>query len=274
MKNDALIDLSGRLDPMFVRAHLHKIGRKGWSLTEAQCFAKIPQFMALMNEDCGVVLRDNFSKSRSQLLQDLFVMLATRNKRDGFFVEIGVGDGENLSNTYLMEKQFGWSGILAEPNIRFHDSIAAKRSAILDRRAVFSQSGLTLDLLMDSNVGELSTLVDFDGRDSHVREGTNVPVETVTLDDLLTQHNAPETIDYMSIDTEGSEYEIVRSLDLTKWKVMVFSIESNFDIEKTKKIEAILLPNGYKPAAQSFSQFDSWYLHPELSAFAEQLAAK
>ena len=59
---------------------------------------------------------------------------------------------------------------------------------------------------MDSNAGELSTLVDFDGRDSHVRKGETMPVTTVTLDELLAEHDAPELIDYISIDTEGLEY--------------------------------------------------------------------
>jgi FkbM family methyltransferase len=262
-RSDALADWSARLDPLFARAHLYKIGRKGWALEEARRFARTPQLIAAMNSDCGELVRNSFSYSRSQLLQDLFVVLACGAKRGGYFVEIGVGNGEGLSNTYLLEKQYGWTGLLAEPNPEFHESIAAKREAILDRRAVFSQSGKTLDLLVDVNAGELSTLVDFDGRDSHVRRGGTVPVMTVTLDDLLAEHGAPVVIDYMSIDTEGSEYEVLKSLDLTKRKVMIFTIESNYDKAKMQKIDSVLLKLGYRVVLRSLSLFDTWYLHPD-----------
>jgi FkbM family methyltransferase len=263
VRSDALVDWSGRLDPMFARAHLHKIRRKGWALDEASRFTKAPQFIAAMNSDCGELVRNNFTYSRSQLWQDIFVVLVSGAKRGGYFVEIGVGDGEKLSNTYLAEKQYGWTGILAEPNPAFHQSIAAKRTSILDRRAVFSQSGKTLDFLMDENEGELSTLVDFDGRDSHVRKGATFPVRTVTLDELLAEHGAPQIIDYMSIDTEGSEYEVLKALDLTKRKVMIFTIESNYDAEKMQKIDSVLLKLGYRIVLSEISLFDTWYLHPD-----------
>ena len=54
-------------------------------------------------------------KSRSQLRQDLFVLSQLDFKRNGYFVEFGATNGFNLSNTHLMEKEFGWTGILAEP---------------------------------------------------------------------------------------------------------------------------------------------------------------
>ena len=262
-KSDTLIDCSARLDPLFTRAHLHKIGRKGWALNEAQRFARVPQFLAAIQSDRSVFVRDNFSYSRSQLLQDLFVALVSDTKRGGYFVEIGVGDGEKLSNTYLLEKRYGWTGILAEPNPEFHESISARRGAILDKRAVFSRSGKKLNLLKNANAGELSTLTDFQSRDSNLRTGETVPVTTVTLDELLADHDAPPIIDYISIDTEGSEFEVLAGLDLTKRKVMILTIELNYDKLKMRKIDNILLKLGYRVVLKDISLFDTWYLHPD-----------
>ncbi len=175
-----------------------------------------------------------------------------------------MGNDDKLSNTYLLEKQYGWTGLLAEPNPEFHQSIVEKRGAVLDPRAVFNKSGETLDLLMNTKDGEFSTLVGFEGRDSNLRSGALAPVKTVTLDDLLAEHNAPTLIDYISIDTEGSEYEVLQGLDLTKRKVKVFTIGSNYDKDKMKKIDNIMLDMGYRIALPTASYYDSWYLHPDV----------
>src|SRR5436189_1252600 len=57
----------------------------------------------------------NAHRSHAQLFQDLFVLETVKEKRDGFFVEFGATNGVDLSNTALLERDYGWKGILAEP---------------------------------------------------------------------------------------------------------------------------------------------------------------
>lgn len=266
LRNDKLVDLSGRLDPLFIRAFIHRVVRRGWDADWVLRlrFARVPQFISLMNSNCTNIVNTNFSNLHSQILQDLFVLLATEEKKNGYFVEVGVGDGINLSNTYLFEKNFGWKGILAEPNPSFHAKIAAQRTSILDRRAVYSRSGENLELLVDTSCGELSTLSAFKNDDNYKRKGKAVPVATVTLDDLLAEHGAPDMIDYMSIDTEGSEFEVLSGLDMNKTKVMVFTIETNYNLDKLNKIKNLLHGFGYKMVLEEFSLFDAWFVHRDL----------
>ena len=197
--------------------------------------------------------------AHAQLCQDLFVLLATADKRGGFFVEIGVGDGVLLSNSALLEKSYGWTGILAEPNPNFHAAIRKSRSAVLDTRAVFSRSGDKLDFLCD-DAGELSGIVETHTRTQSKTGGKIIPVETVSLVDLLQQNKAPAVIDYMSIDTEGSELDIIEPLDFARFRPMVLTIEHNYHAPRLAKLKQLLEPKGYRHMLPRFSQFDAWFV--------------
>jgi hypothetical protein len=66
-------------------------------------------------------------KSKAQLRQDLFVLTHLDFKTHGFFVEFGATDGIHLSNSYLLEREFHWSGILAEPAKSFEVALRQNR---------------------------------------------------------------------------------------------------------------------------------------------------
>ena len=61
--------------------------------------------------------------SKSQLGQDIFALFEVGFKEGGYFVEFGATNGVSLSNTYVLEKEFAWGGILAEPAMRWHRDI-------------------------------------------------------------------------------------------------------------------------------------------------------
>lgn len=62
---------------------------------------------------------------------------------------------------------------------------------------------------------------------------------------MLTEHNAPKIINYMSIDTEGSEYEILKSFPLDRWVIEVLTIEHNFT-QNELLIDKWLSSKGYR----------------------------
>ena len=202
--------------------------------------------------------------AHAQLFQDLFVLLATAQKRNGYFVEIGVGDGVSLSNTALLEKSHGWQGILAEPNPSFHSAIRSSRSAVLDTRAVFSRSGDTLQFLCDDE-GELSGIVETHTRSQARTGGKVIPVETVSLVDLLSHHKAPAVIDYMSVDTEGSELQIIEPHDFDRFRPLVMTVEHNYDAARLAKLKTLLQSKGYRHVLPRFSQFDAWFIDRTMS---------
>jgi FkbM family methyltransferase len=206
-------------------------------------------------------IRDNFSASKAQLFQDIWVLYQTGFRRNGYFLEFGATDGRHLSNTWLLQKKFGWKGILAEPNPAWHGKLRAnRRGAIIDTRAVYFRSGEKLPFLA-CDIGELGSLEMYSEQDfhSHTRRGApSIEVETISLTDLLRTHNAPRFIDYMSMDTEGGEFEILQTFDFSQYKVGLISVEHNFTPAR-EKIFHLLTGLGYERKFLEFSQQDDWY---------------
>ena len=81
------------------------------------------------------------SSSKSQLFQDLFVLDTLKYKTHGYFVEFGATNGKDLSNTYLLEKNFSWDGILAEPGINWHRELTLNRKSYVSTKCVWRTSG-------------------------------------------------------------------------------------------------------------------------------------
>jgi FkbM family methyltransferase len=204
----------------------------------------------------------NFSKKlTSQIGQDLFVIFESSFKKNGYFVEFGANNGVDLSNTYFLEKYLNWKGIVADPVVSCHEKLKANRNCNIDTRCVWNQTGETLDFA-ETPCSELSTLTSCIGRDLHKEIRKNhisYKVETVSLLDLLKAYNAPEVIDYLSVDTEGSEYEILNAFDFTAYNIKIITVEHNYNAYR-EKIYNLLIAQGYQQVYKELSQFDDWYV--------------
>lgn len=208
--------------------------------------------------------------SHSQLGQDVMVMALTGHKRQGYFVEFGAMDGKMFSNTLVLEQDLDWHGILCEPGCVFHEHLKKNRTCNIDIRAVSTATGQQLEFKeTDTELG-LSGLVDyFDHSECHTARrhasaGKTYSVQTVSLHDLLLQHAAPDYIDYISIDTEGSEYAILCNFDFNRHKVFIFSIEHNYVEPRRQQIKDIMWQNGYRRIAPELSRHDDWFVNAKL----------
>jgi FkbM family methyltransferase len=203
---------------------------------------------------------ENLQYSRSQLLQDLWVIWELNELKNGCFVEFGAYDGQLLSNTKMLESRYDWSGLLAEPNTDLHDSIARNRRASLDKRCVYfeNNSKLIFDI---TDEPEYSTISSFSEGDMHSKIRANkkqIVVETVTLSSMLSDHEIPDTVDYLSIDTEGSEFEILCAYDWGR-HIRCISVEHNFS-KNQERVDDLLKSRGYIRRFSRLSCFDGWYI--------------
>lgn len=207
----------------------------------------------------------NYKYSKSQLNQDLFALSVILRKRqefkDVFFVEFGAADGVLHSNTWLLEK-LGAQGLLAEPCKSAFQKLTYNRTSILDSRCVFAESRQSI-VFQEMTDNQLSKISEIDS--SAIRSHKQIIldsylVETVSLRDLLLEHHVPYNISYLSIDTEGSELQIIEKFNFEIYRFDFISIEHNFRNDRYQ-IDLLLKLAGYKKVHSRISRFESWYIN-------------
>ena len=122
-----------------------------------------------------------------------------------------------------------------------------------------------------SKVAVLSTLDDFKNSDinsmpgntaQRIKEGVNIEVDTISLNQVIREEFNNISPSYISIDTEGSEFEILNSFNFSKYHQAVFTIEHNFT-DLHDKIDKLMLDNNYVRMFKKLTAFDAWYISSE-----------
>ena len=214
---------------------------------------------------------NNKNISHSQLFQDLFVLYLLGMKREGKYLEFGATDGIELSNSFLLEKEFGWNGVLAEPSPQWQAQLKENRpkSKLLDE-CIYSETGESINFFV-SKEGVYSTIEEF--RDSDIEsmpsntktrneDGYSVKVSTISLNDVFIKYFNGERIDYMSVDTEGSEFLILSNFNFDKYGPKIVTVEHNFTSSE-KKLDALFKENKYRRMFARHTQFDAWYVRED-----------
>jgi len=268
LKSTAVRNLERMGVAMTSTKHLNRMteGRRASQILADRYLAYL-EFIAAAPEGAAQELASvaRAPQTQSQLGQDLFVLLETTFKRNGYFVEFGAADGVFLSNTYLLEMGYGWHGILAEPAKSWHGLLRQARTAKIDDRCVWPTSGENLEFneTIDAEYSTISSLNDHDQHSEQRKNGTTYSVPTISLNDLLLHHNAPQSIDYLSIDTEGSELGILSSLDFERYRFKIITCEHNFTPQR-EKIHDLLTSKGYVRKCEALSKWDDWYVLPTI----------
>ena len=252
----------------FVRKH---------NLDHSNILEQAFQQEALMDDNKNLLF--NFISSikkkiniKSQLYQDIFASFVVGDKFDKTFFEFGATNGVDLSNSYTLETSLNWKGALSEPSPQWHEALKKNRkNSKIISKCIWKESGKKLDFFM-SDQGELSTLKDYIESDkismpgnTEVRKksGKTIFVETISLNDVIKEYFDNICPSYISIDTEGSEYEILKSLNLKDFRPKLFTIEHNFT-ENESKIDEYLFNNNYVRIFKKLTAFDGWYIDSEI----------
>jgi FkbM family methyltransferase len=198
---------------------------------------------------------------KSQLNQDLNVLEFFNYKKNLFFVDIGANDGITLSNTFLLEKEYNWNGICSEPLPSAYEKLRNCRSTFCDDNAIFDKSNLSLEFI-EANL--FSGIVEYisEKQKNKLKKSNKIKVNTITLQDLLQKYDSPKIINYLSLDTEGTELKILKSVNLSEYIFLYINVEHNYIESNRSEIKKFLESNGYLYKGEN--KWDDDYIHESI----------
>lgn len=188
----------------------------------------------------------------SQYNQDQFLNeVVFFNKKNGFFIDIGAHDGVSLSNSFFFEKYNDWDGICVEPNPVVFEKLISNRKSINLNVCIGNQNKTVLFTQIQGYSEMLSGITEkYDVRhieriDNTIQikggKKTEIEVNMITLETI--DELKDRKIDFISIDTEGNEYDIIKAINFNKLDIKSLVIENNY---KNDQIQNHLRPFGFE----------------------------
>lgn len=179
----------------------------------------------------------------------------------GYYIELGANDGLRQSNTYFLEQQHGWRGLLIEPSLNNYLELIRNRSP---ENNFVCAACVSFDYpdefvrMRYANLMSVSSSLDIDLPDAeqHIVEGVRflrdsrevVDFGAVarTLSEVLLEVDAPSRIELLSLDVEGAELEVLRGVDHQRHRFDKIIVECR-DIER---LDEYLTQVGYHQVAR------------------------
>lgn len=198
-------------------------------------------------------------KFYSQFGQDEFILKNIfQNKKEGVFVDVGANHPTNCSNTFLLE-QNGWTGIAIEPQQNLRDLWPAARKTPCLKFVIGPENKIINFIEGNPEEHGLSGVEGFNKVKTNHK---TISLEQKKLSDILSE-NLIDEVDYLSIDVEGYEMNVLESVDFSKVKIKVISIENDLGFQKLpfigkrlgselgdNKLRKYLKDRGYKYVAR------------------------
>jgi FkbM family methyltransferase len=202
-------------------------------------------------------------KYYSQIGQDeYYIQHISKGKRNGVYLDIGANDGQFGSNTATLEYEYGWTGLCIEANPKLIEPLSINRpNSTIVHKAVWKElCNVQIEVplkfkktIPGDQLGRITGIEDLDQRNERYfkkqfDKGTEVfSVQADTVTNIIKEHmNFPAVIDYMSLDTEGSEMEALESIDFNNIDIKFMTIEHGNRKGYKKMFENYLKQFGYR----------------------------
>jgi FkbM family methyltransferase len=193
----------------------------------------------------------------SQEGQDFFLETQVfKGHKNGVFFDIGAHDGKSFNNTLYFETANGWTGVNVEPIKSRYEDLVKNRPNCININCAVSDFNGEGDFLTISGYAEMLSGIISEFDQCHVariyRElgqygGSSnvVKVQVRTIESICDEHNIT-IIDYLSIDVEGAEFKVIKSINFDKVFIEIIGFENNYNDMNTLAIVSHLESNGYR----------------------------
>lgn len=191
------------------------------------------------------------------------------NPHDFFFVQIGANDGQSSDPLYPYVNKYKLSGLVVEPLPdafeRLQETYRQNPGIIFANAAVGAVSGLTTFYVVKeaaktrenwfamTRISSFNKAVIEKSLIKKIPPGANaadylqeIPIQTLSFADLVKKYNVKK-IDFLQIDSEGHDYEILKTIDFSHFSPTILNFESDhLSLTQRKECEAFLANRGYK----------------------------
>jgi len=164
--------------------------------------------------------------------QDKWVLETLNFKTNGFFVDLGSGNGIKYSNTYTLENEYQWTGICVEVNTDKFNELNQNRTSINIDKAIYNYVGICLI-----------------GDDGKINDESGTTVHCDTYDNILINNPINDLIDYVSVNVGGKEFDVIKSIDFEANQIVLMSIQHNHYKVPYNNLDPIfyhMLDNGFE----------------------------
>ncbi len=194
----------------------------------------------------GELAMDREEEHEQQLVREFFDGVS------GFFVEVGANHPRSGSQSWHLEQR-GWSGILVEPLPELAEKLRQMRSAKVFCAACSSPTNA--GQRRPFYVADKLSSLDRDRMAPGSRPQAVIEVPVRTLDDILVEAGAPSSIDFLSVDVEGHEIEVLRGFDFRRWRPRLILLEDHVaDLSRHRFVKSA----GYRLVRRT--GFNGWYI--------------
>jgi len=198
----------------------------------------------------------------SQIKQDeIFLKQFDNPLTKGFYLDVGANNGVTFSNTKTLE-ELGWKGICVEPNPHDYSQLVLSRpKAKCVKVAVYNKNGhITFSTPANGLVGGIKDTLTSQKSlwEKHGQIYKDFDVECKTLFTILEENEAPTVIDYFSLDTEGSEADILECFyreNNGKYIIQYLDVEHNYDSLNIRRLHTVCSKMGMNRMSQNAFDF-------------------
>lgn len=184
---------------------------------------------------------------------DTWLIEKFKNKTNGYYIELGAGNGLEGSCTYILEKYYHWKGISLEANFNLYKEFISHRKNPCINKAICGNDGEE-DFIIPNRTGYAGltrTITEYHKKICYGEQYVIKKVKTISFLTLLKQ--CPNTIDFISMDIEGAELDCLSVFPFDNYKVQCFIVELSND-----KIIELLIQKKYKLITNPLNTEATW----------------